>query len=114
VPQTLILLSHAFQLLLDFPFLLVQLVLSLLLRLQLLFQPLLSLERLLITAALGQCGALQSSAGICLFGANRSGKDTKTKQQASRFHRYSAPFYPNHGNARPLPGIGVLLHRRHS
>jgi hypothetical protein len=58
--QTLVLQSHAFQLLLDFALLLVELVLPLLLLLQLLLEAFLLPERLLIVAALSQAGALQS------------------------------------------------------
>ena len=69
--------------LLNFPLLFVQFVLSRLLLLQLLLQALLLLERLLITAALSQPSALQSSTCIGLFGVHRPGKNTQTKQQAS-------------------------------
>jgi hypothetical protein len=75
---------HAFQLLLNFPLLFVQLVLSLLLLLQLLLQPLLLPEGLLITAALSQGGTLESSTGSCFFGANPCGENTETQQKAGR------------------------------
>jgi len=70
-------------LLLNFPLLLVQLVLSLLLLLKLLLQALLLSKRLLITAALSQISALQSSARIHLFGADCSGKHRERDQQAT-------------------------------
>jgi hypothetical protein len=91
--KTLILKSHAFQLLLNFPLLFVQLVLPLLLLLQLLLQALLLSKRLLIAAALSQAGALQSSTRICLFGANRSGKKPRqSKRQPGFIVSYPLPF----------------------
>jgi hypothetical protein len=89
--EALILQSHGLQLLLDVPFLLIQLILSLPLFLQLSFQALLLHERLLITAAQGQGSPLQSRAGICRFGANRRGRNRETKQQASWFHGHVTP-----------------------
>jgi hypothetical protein len=66
-------------LLLNFPLLFVELVLSLLLLLKELLQTLLLSQRLLITAALSQVRTLHSGTRICLFGANRSGKDRDTE-----------------------------------
>ncbi len=77
--KTLILKSQGFELLLNFPLLFVQLILPLLLLLKQFFQALLLPERLQITAALNQARALQSSAGIRLFGVYRSGKNAKTE-----------------------------------
>ncbi len=81
--KTLILQPHAFQLLLNFPLLFVQLILTLLLLLKLLFQLLLQSKSLLIIAALSERRTLQSSTRICLFGANRSGKNGRKEQEAA-------------------------------
>ncbi len=69
--KTLILQSHAFQLLLNFALLLVQLILALLLLLDLLFKALLLPQRLLIAAALTEVSALQPGTRFCLGRANR-------------------------------------------
>jgi hypothetical protein len=88
--------SHAFELLLNLPLLFVQLILPILLLLQLLFQLLLLPEGLLGTAALIQSSALQSSARIRLFGANRSGKHGEAEQEAGCFDHNFAPICHNH------------------
>jgi hypothetical protein len=81
--------SHAFQLLLHFALLLIQLVLSLLLLLQFPFKLLLA-QRLLITAALNQGGIGHRSARICRFGVQRVGENAQAEQQASSSHHGSA------------------------
>jgi hypothetical protein len=76
-------------LLLNLALLFVQLVLSLLLFLNPLFQLLLS-KSLLIIEALIQAGTLQSSTCIGAFGANRFGRNAESEQEEGCFHHGSS------------------------
>jgi hypothetical protein len=85
--QTLVLKSHALQLLLNFPLLrlnfpllLVELGLAFLLLFQELLEALLLALRLLVDLALGEQGAVQSTTWLQLIAANRSGH----REQAGR------------------------------
>jgi hypothetical protein len=76
--QGLVLKPHAFQLLLHFPLLLIQLVLSLLLLLELLCKLLLP-QRLLVTAALTLGCARHRSAWISGFAVHRPGENAEAE-----------------------------------
>jgi len=93
VAESLILEAHAFQLLLNLPLLLIQLVLPLLLRLNLLLLliQLLPKKLLLIALALTQCGTGQTYTRIRLLGMSRNEANGKGKRQQIPLHSLRSP-----------------------